>query len=62
MEEVFAVVRPTNKRAAFMARRIGMEWVGETDKYYDLPLHVYRLRSADLDTPLPGQYSGTAAE
>jgi RimJ/RimL family protein N-acetyltransferase len=62
VEEVFAVVRPTNKRAAAMARRIGMEWVGETDKYYDLRLHVYRLRSADLDQPLPGQRPGTAAE
>jgi RimJ/RimL family protein N-acetyltransferase len=62
VEEVFAVVRPTNTRAAAMARRIGMEWVGETDKYYDLRLHVYRLRSADLDMPLPGQHFGTAAE
>lgn len=60
VDEVFAVVRPTNKRAASMARRIGMEWVGETDKYYDLRLHVYRLRSADLDVPLPGQRSVTA--
>ena len=55
VEEVFAVMRPTNKRAAAMAKRIGMEWVGETNKYYDLRLHVYRLRSADLDMPLPGQ-------
>ena len=62
VEEVFAVVRPTNTRAAAMARRIGMEWVGETDKYYDLRLHGYRLRSADLDMPLPGQHFGTAAE
>lgn len=62
VEEVFAVMRCTNKRAAAMARRIGMEWVGETEKYYDLRLHVYRLRSADLDQPLPGQRRGTAAE
>ena len=55
VDEVFAVARPTNTRAAAMASRIGMEWVGETDKYYDLRLHVYRLRSADLDKPLPGQ-------
>jgi hypothetical protein len=39
-----------------------MEWVGETDKYYDLRLQLYRVRSADLDKPLPGQPSGTAAE
>jgi RimJ/RimL family protein N-acetyltransferase len=55
VDELFAVVRPTNTRAATMATRIGMEWVGETSKYYDLRLHVYRLRSADLDKPLPGQ-------
>ena len=39
-----------------------MEWVGETDKYYDLRLHVYRLRSAELDKPHPGQHSGTTDE
>jgi RimJ/RimL family protein N-acetyltransferase len=55
IDEVFAVVRPTNARGAATAQRIGMEWVGETDKYYDLHLNVYRLRSADLDVPLPGQ-------
>lgn len=47
-EEIFAVVRPTNTRAAATARRIGMEWVGETSKYYGLDLQVYRLRYADL--------------
>jgi RimJ/RimL family protein N-acetyltransferase len=62
VDEVFAVARPTNTRAAAMARRIGMEWVGETDKYYDLRLHVYRLWAADLDKPLPGQPPGRAAE
>jgi len=29
-------------------RRIGMEWVGETEKYHDLRLQQFRLRSADL--------------
>jgi RimJ/RimL family protein N-acetyltransferase len=47
-EELFAVVRPSNARAAAVALRIGMEWVGETDKYYGLHLQVYRLRYADL--------------
>jgi RimJ/RimL family protein N-acetyltransferase len=47
-EEIFAVVRPGNTRAVAVARRIGMEWVGETDKYYDLNLQVYRLRHGDL--------------
>lgn len=49
-EEVFAVVRPRNDRGVHAARRIGMEWVGETDKYYDLRLQVFRLRKGDLDT------------
>ena len=26
-----------------------MEWVGETDKYYDLRLQVFRLRKGDFD-------------
>jgi RimJ/RimL family protein N-acetyltransferase len=47
-DEVFAVSRPTNARAAATARRIGMEWVGETDKYYNLRLHVFRVRPGDL--------------
>ena len=49
VEEVFAVVRPENVRAAATVRRNGMEWVGETDKYFGVSLHVYRLRPADLD-------------
>lgn len=48
-EEIFSVVRPRNTRGIATARRVGMEWVGETDKYYDLRLQVYRLRKADLD-------------
>jgi RimJ/RimL family protein N-acetyltransferase len=49
IDEIFAVVRPGNARAAATARRNGMSWVGETDKYYGLTLQVYRLRPADLD-------------
>lgn len=51
--ELFAVVRPGNERAAWIARRLDMEWVGETEKYYDQTLQVYRLR--------PGDVAGTAA-
>lgn len=58
VDEIFAVVRPANKRAAKTAQRIGMEWVGETDKYYGLRLQVYRLSSADLDRPLAGHTYG----
>ena len=46
--ELFAVMRPANERAEKLARRLGMQWVGETNKYYDLRLQVYRLRPPDL--------------
>jgi RimJ/RimL family protein N-acetyltransferase len=49
--EMFAVMRPANVRAAKLAKRLGMQWVGETDKYYDLNLDVYRLQPPDLITP-----------
>lgn len=49
LEEVIALVRPANKRAAATVKRIGMEWVGETEKYYGLRLQAYRLRPGDLD-------------
>lgn len=47
-DEIFAVARPRNSRGGAVARRIGMEWVGETDKYYDLRLQVFRLRAGDF--------------
>ena len=53
-DEVFAVVRPRNTRGAATARRVGMEWVGETDKYYDLLLQVFRLRKSELDVSVRG--------
>jgi RimJ/RimL family protein N-acetyltransferase len=48
IEQVIAVVRPANTRAAAMVRRMGMEWVGETEKYHNLRLQEYRLRPGDL--------------
>ena len=49
--ELFAVMRPANKPAERLARRLGFEWVGETNKYYDLRLQVFRLRPPDLERP-----------
>jgi [ribosomal protein S5]-alanine N-acetyltransferase len=46
--ELFALVDPYNVRAAATARRIGMEWVGESDKYHGTRLQVFRLRPDDL--------------
>jgi RimJ/RimL family protein N-acetyltransferase len=48
IDELFAVTRPHNKRAIATATRLGMEWVGETDKYYNLNLQVYRLRASEF--------------
>jgi RimJ/RimL family protein N-acetyltransferase len=48
IEQVIAVVRLTNTRAEAMVRRMGMEWVGETEKYHNLRLQEYRLRPGDL--------------
>jgi RimJ/RimL family protein N-acetyltransferase len=48
IEQVIALVRPSNTRALAMVRRIGMEWVGETEKYHDLRLQMFRLRPGDL--------------
>ena len=48
IEQVIALVRPANTRAAAMVQRMGMEWVGETEKYHHLRLQEYRLRPGDL--------------
>jgi RimJ/RimL family protein N-acetyltransferase len=48
IDELFAVARPRNERAIATATRLGMQWVGETDKYYNLRLQVYRVRPSDL--------------
>ena len=58
VDELFAVVRTQNSRGAATAQRAGMEWVGETEKYYDLRLQVYRLRRGDLDVPRQRGTSG----
>ena len=51
IEQVIALVRPANARALAMVRRIGMEWVGETEKYHNLRLQEFRLRPGDLAGP-----------
>jgi len=48
IEQVVALARTTNARAAATARRMGMEWVGETEKYHGLRLQEFRLRPGDL--------------
>jgi RimJ/RimL family protein N-acetyltransferase len=50
IEQVIALVRPANTRAEATVRRMGMEWVGETEKYHGMRLQEYRLRPGDLPT------------
>ena len=49
--ELFAVTRVGNDRAVRLAERLGMQWVGETEKYYDLRLQVFRVRPPELIAP-----------
>lgn len=58
IDEVFALTLPDNQRAIATAERIGMDWVGETTKYYDTTLQVYRMRASDLSE----QRTGNGAE
>jgi RimJ/RimL family protein N-acetyltransferase/predicted GNAT family acetyltransferase len=58
IEQVIALVRPANARAAATVRRIGMEWVGETEKYHGLRLQEYRVRPGDLAAPPAGEPGG----
>jgi RimJ/RimL family protein N-acetyltransferase len=51
IDQVIALVRPANARAVATVRRIGMEWMGETEKYHHLRLQQYRVTPADLATP-----------
>jgi RimJ/RimL family protein N-acetyltransferase len=53
LPEVFAVVRPNNTAGTRVAEHLGMEWVGQTDKYYGLNLAVYRTRPADFPEQAP---------
>ena len=51
IEQVIALVRPANARAMAMVRHMGMDWVGETEKYHHLRLQQFRLRPADIGKP-----------
>jgi RimJ/RimL family protein N-acetyltransferase len=48
--ELYAVALTSNTRAIATSERLGMQWVGETSKYYDgRTLQVHRIRPGDLD-------------
>ena len=52
--ELYAVTMPANTRAIATTERLGMQWVGETDKYYARTMQVYRIRPGDLSPCLSG--------
>jgi RimJ/RimL family protein N-acetyltransferase len=46
VDEVLAVVRPENTRSLAVCRRLGMDRVGRTTRYYGLDLELFRVRRA----------------
>jgi RimJ/RimL family protein N-acetyltransferase len=42
LAEVYAVVHPGNEPSMQVARRLGMEHLGRSDRYYELELEVFR--------------------
>jgi RimJ/RimL family protein N-acetyltransferase len=44
VDEVLAVVRPENQRSLAVCRRLGMEHVGSTSRYYRTELELFRIR------------------
>ncbi len=48
VDEVFALVRPESPTGSEAVRRTGMQWVGETSKYYGRTVRLYRLRASDI--------------
>jgi RimJ/RimL family protein N-acetyltransferase len=43
VDEVLAVVRPENQRSLAVCRRLGMEHVGSTSRYYRTELELFRI-------------------
>ncbi len=44
LSEVYAVVYPDNAASQAVCRRLGMEHLGPTDRYYDITCELFRLR------------------
>ena len=43
--EVLAVVLPGNDASMAVCRRLGMEPLGVTDRYYEQQMHLFRLEA-----------------
>jgi RimJ/RimL family protein N-acetyltransferase len=48
LHRVIALVDPDNVRSQAVCRRLGMTHLGQTDKYYGLPLELFELARADI--------------
>jgi len=44
LDEVVAVVRPDNERSLAVCRRLGMEAIGRTSRWYGVELEAFRKR------------------
>ena len=42
LDQVLAVVKPDNHQSQAVCRRLGMEHVGLTDRYYGMPIELFR--------------------
>jgi RimJ/RimL family protein N-acetyltransferase len=47
LAEIFAVVRPDNRRSLAVCRRLGMTPLGRTDRWYGTELEAYRIARPD---------------
>jgi len=47
LSEVYAVTYPENTASQAVCRRLGMEHLGQTDRYYDLTAELFRITRAD---------------
>jgi RimJ/RimL family protein N-acetyltransferase len=56
VDEVLAVVRPENHRSVAVCRRLGMEHLGRTSRYYQTELELFRVRRevGERETPTAG--------
>ncbi|HSR85186.1 MAG TPA: GNAT family N-acetyltransferase [Streptosporangiaceae bacterium] len=46
LDQVFALVDPDNARSQAVCLRLGMTYLGQTDRYYGLALELFELRRA----------------
>lgn len=51
LPELFAVVYKQNEPSVRVCERLGMEHLGETDRYYGVRVELFRLRAAEAREP-----------